>query len=403
MSYLKILNKFKGRKIPIAGDLILDKYVFGGVSRVSPEAPVPILKEEREEFRPGGAANVAVNIASLGGRPFLFGTRGYDNEGEKLKELLDSAGVEFFPSYHGKTTRKTRFVGPRGHQLLRSDREDTTPKHLGHPALEKKLSESDLVVVSDYAKGVVTRELLGKLEQSGKKILCDPAPTNVGIYKKFFLITPNEAEALEMAGVDEVRKAGNVLRRRYGSNVVVTRGGEGILVFPLKGEVVNVPATSREVYDVSGAGDTVVSAFALSMASGANLEEAANIANHAAGVVVEKIGTSRVGLSELERSLSGSEQKVKTKEELKDILDRERTRGKKIVWTNGCFDLIHPGHVEYLEEAKSLGDVLVVGLNSDRSVRRLKGQGRPKIQEQARAKVLSGFESVDYIVILFSL
>jgi D-beta-D-heptose 7-phosphate kinase/D-beta-D-heptose 1-phosphate adenosyltransferase len=316
--------------------------------------------------------------------------------------MLVSAGVKLFLSYHGQTTIKTRFVGPRGHQLLRVDREDTAPKQLDHlppHVLKEKLSESNIVVVSDYAKGVVTRELLEKLEKSGKRILCDPSPKNMGVYRRFSLLTPNGKEAMEMAGVDDVRKAGEILQKRYESEVVITRGREGMLVFPFGGDVSNIPATPREVYDVSGAGDTVISAFALSLASGASLEEAAIIANHAAGIVIEKVGTSRVWLSELERSLFGGEEKIKTKEELKDILEREKANGRKIVWTNGCFDLIHKGHVTSLEEAKSLGDVLVVGLNSDNSVRRLKGEKRPFVREWDRAKVLSGFGSVDYVVI----
>lgn len=401
MSYPNIIEGFKGKKVLVVGDLILDRYDYGDVDRVSPEAPVPVLKVEREESRPGGAANVAVNVASLGGRPFLFGSVG-GIEGEELKEMLVSADVRFFPSYHGQTTVKTRFVGPRGYQLLRVDRENTAPKQLDHlppKVLEETLSESDLVVVSDYAKGVVTRELLEKLEKSEKRILCDPSPKNMLAYRRFALLTPNENEALKMAGVDDVREAGEILRKRYKSDVVITRGREGMLVFPFGGDVSNIPATPREVYDVSGAGDTVISAFALSMASGASLEEAAVIANHAAGIVIEKVGTSRVWLSELERSLFGGEEKIKTKEELKDILVREKASGRTIVWTNGCFDLVHPGHVRSLEEAKSLGDVLVVGLNSDESVRRLKGKERPFVREWDRAKVLSGFGSVDYVVI----
>ncbi len=296
---LKIINKFKDQNILVIGDLILDKYIEGDVERISPEAPVMIVNKKSENYVLGGAANVATNITSLSGNAILTGFIGKDNEGRKIIELAEKRKIKFIPEYTFKTIKKTRITC--GNQsLLRIDDEDITSKYFNPNLIEQEISKTDLIIISDYGKGAITSDLMKLLEN--KKTIVDPKPENKSLYSGVFLITPNTKEALEMSSCSEVHQAGEKLKKDLATNIIITRGKEGMSIFN-KG-VRDIPTYAKEVYDVTGAGDTVIATLGLALASGADLEQAAIIANYAAGIVVAKRGTSRASLSELKEQLS---------------------------------------------------------------------------------------------------
>ncbi|MCU0642134.1 MAG: bifunctional heptose 7-phosphate kinase/heptose 1-phosphate adenyltransferase [archaeon] len=393
----QILDNFKNAKVVVVGDVMLDKYIMGKAGRVSPEAPVLVFSPQSEKFVPGGAANVACNIAEMGGSVSLFGAIGNDKEGDMIKEALKEKSVRFFPTHIGKTTTKVRLASGT-HQILRIDYEETSTKDIDNELfLEEEAKNADVIVVSDYAKGIITSHLMNKLKSFGKKVIVDPKPKNSNLYHGVHLIKLNEGEALAMANLNDVYLAGRILRERFGSNIIVTRGSKGMILF--ENVEKEFPSMSQEVYDVTGAGDTVISTIALALAAGADLEYAALLSTYAAGIVVGKFGTATLNEHELERKIFQEESKLKTREELKKIVTELKKRGKKIVWTNGCFDLLHDSHVKTLRKAKSLGDVLIVGLNTDESVRRVKGPGRPVRNEKARAEVISSLGCVDYVIL----
>jgi D-beta-D-heptose 7-phosphate kinase/D-beta-D-heptose 1-phosphate adenosyltransferase len=393
----KIVYSFNGKKIVVIGDVMLDESLRGEVSRISPEAPVPIVKIENESYDAGGSGNVASNLASMGAEVSLFGFVGRDFAGEKLEKIFLEKGIKTFFDFTQQTIRKSRVIG-RGMQLIRYDYEQISEKSFSEHIIGMLRSEcriADAIIISDYAKGTITQELVDFLQDFKHKVIVDPKPANKMFYNDFFLITPNEKESLEMSGETDVKRAGEVLKKRYGSNVLITRGGEGMSLFSRKN--VDIPTYAKEVFDVTGAGDTVVAALALSMAAEASLEEAAIIANHAAGIAVSKIGTHSVTLNELKIRISAGEKKIVSLGELKEVV---KNRGnKKIVWTNGCFDLLHVGHIRYLKQAKSFGDILILGLNSDSSIKQLKGPGRPIQPEKERAEILASLDFIDYILI----
>jgi D-beta-D-heptose 7-phosphate kinase/D-beta-D-heptose 1-phosphate adenosyltransferase len=376
---------------------MLDKYILGKAGRVSPEAPVLVFSPETERFVAGGAANVATNIAALGGSVSLFGAIGNDKEGEILTEILKEKNVRFFPTHIGKTTTKIRLASGT-HQILRMDYEESSEKEIDHELfLEEEARNADVIVVSDYAKGVVTPFLMNKVKSFGKRVIVDPKPKNSNLYHGVYLIKLNEGEALAMSHLSDIYLAGRVLKERFGSSIIITRGSKGMVLFE-KGEK-DFPSMSQEVYDVTGAGDTVISTIALALAAGADLEYASILSTYAAGIIVGKFGTATLTEHELEKKIFQEESKLKTKEELKKIVGELKARGKKIVWTNGCFDLLHDSHVKTLRKAKALGDILIVGLNTDESVRRVKGPGRPVRNEKARAEVMSSLGCVDYVIL----
>ena len=396
---LEILKNFPSRKITVIGDVMLDKTILGEVSRISPEAPVPVLSAKREVYGPGGASNSAANVSSLGGNASLFGFVGRDDNARILSEVLARNNTKCFFDENITTTLKTR-IKSRNQQLLRVDYEDTSLKQFSpevKETLRRELEDTDLILISDYLKGVVTEDLMNFLKQFKKRILIDPKPQNMSLYSGCFLITPNEKELLEMSGNREVYPAGKSLKEKLGCNVLVTRGEKGMSLFSEK--EMDIPTYAKEVYDVEGAGDSAIAALSLSIASGASLEEAAIIANHAAGIAVGKIGTTQVKLNELERKLFGEERKLKTLDELSAIVEELKKKQKKIVWTNGCFDLLHAGHTKYLAKAKELGDYLIVGINSDSSVREIKGPNRPINSEAIRAEVLSSLSCIDCVTV----
>ena len=394
----EILSNFKGKKIVVIGDVILDKYLIGSSTRISPEAPVPVLEVSEEFYECGGAANVAANIASLEGRVALFGFVGKDEPGAILKTLLEERGIKYYFGSNSKTTLKIR-PKVKNQQLLRIDYEDRSEKKADEQminAMRREISDSDLIVISDYAKGTISPELMRFLKSSNKKIIADPKPRNMSLFYKVFLVKLNENEAFEISKEKEIYEAGRNIRGTLGSDVIITRGERGMVLFSEK--ELEIPTYAKEVYDLSGAGDTTLSALALSIASGASLEEASIISNHAAGIAVGKVGTYQVRLNELERQILGEENKIKSLDDLKAIVADLKRKGKRVAWTNGCFEILHPGHIRYLKKARQFGDVLIVGLNSDKSVNKLKGHFSPTSQE-FRAEVLASPEFVDYITI----
>lgn len=404
---LDITKKFPHQKVAVFGDIMLDEYLYGTVSRISPEAPVPILRVDKKEYFLGGAANVANNISSLGGKVHLFGLVGDDQKNNVIKTMLEERTISYtLYDYLKETIQKTRIIASN-QQIVRVDTEEHKSVDLD---IEKNvLSEiakiaPSIIVVSDYAKGFISAGLLSALKEFGKehriKIIIDPKPMHKSYYSEVYLITPNTQEAMEMSGVQIIEEAGTRLKKELSSHILITRGKDGMSLFE-KGinKAVHFPTQAREVYDITGAGDTVVAALSLAISSGASLKDAAILANHVAGLVVEKIGTASVLISELEDILETENRKIRNFDQIKKIVGEEKEKGRKIVWTNGCFDLLHGGHVKYLEQARKFGDVLVVGLNSDESVKRIKGPERPILKQEERAEILSALEFIDYILI----
>lgn len=392
---LKILDNFKDKNILVIGDVMLDEYVIGGVERISPEAPIPVLRVNSKKYVLGGAGNVAANISSLGGNAILMCFFGQDEGGQKIKEIAEKNNIKLIPNFTKSTIRKTRVIS-NNQQIVRIDEEDTTQKYFDKELIQKECQNADLIIISDYAKGAITNELVKTLPKH-KKIIVDPKPKNKISYKGLYLLTPNKKEALELSGCENIYTAGKELQEKFDANVIITRGEEGMTIF--NNGVRDIPTQGKEVYDVSGAGDTVIAVLGLSLASNANLEESAIIANYAAGIAVEKIGTSTVNINELKNKISHTNKKTKTIDELKEIIKNEKNKGKKIIWTNGCFDILHKGHVKYLKEAKKLGDILIIGLNSDESIKKLKGENRPIQSEGARTEIISSLEFVDYVIV----
>ena len=409
-----------GCSVGVIGDLILDEYLSGSVQRISPEAPVPVHLVQNCNHTAGGAANVARNIHFAGGESFLFGICGADKDGESLVDILEGDGIKtggILRESGMVTIKKTRITSNR-QQLLRIDWEST--KAISNDqqsrlfSLMKDVSISTLVV-SDYGKGCLPDTFLADLfryaSDRGIKVLVDPKGHDYEKYRGAFLITPNwkeacEALSIDMLGPHDPRDVAILLRDRFGiHNVVVTlgeRGMVGAMASDDKGSVFHLPAETREVFDVSGAGDTVVAILSLAIGSGAHLHTAMSIANKAAGLVVEKWGTQPVTLKELKSNLECevhlSVGKIHSLEKAQALLGRRKERKKRVVFTNGCFDLLHAGHVSYLEKARARGDILVVGINSDASVSRLKGSKRPIVPLEQRQSVIAGLGCVDVVV-----
>ena len=317
---LKILENFKDKRILVIGDIMLDKYLWGDVSRISPEAPVQVVNVLRETYEAGGAANVASNISALTGKAFMAGIVGNDDAKNILLEELNKKGINtegIFIDRSKPTTQKIRIIG-KSQQLLRVDYEKKEHAHKEIENsiikfLEKAIKDVDVVVISDYAKGVITPDVCGKAIQqaksSGKAIIVDPKPKHKSLYANVTLITPNNAEASEMTGIEDgdesVADMGEKLMKSLNTNVLITRGEKGMSLFELDGKTASIPAKAKEVYSLIGAGDTVVAAIALAIASGAGLEEAATISNIAAGIKVGKIGTASVSIEEIKREIEG--------------------------------------------------------------------------------------------------
>ena len=411
---------FPGLRALVVGDLMLDRYQWGRVQRISPEAPVPVLELERETLSLGGAANVARNLAALGLRVSIAGISGDDGERTELLQALAAEGIDstaVLAVSDRCTTVKTRVLGNR-QQLLRIDREHLAPLSASEQQnlldlIAPRLDDIDLLLLSDYAKGVLNSGLCQTLIQQargrGLPVLVDPKGSDFSRYAGATVLTLNRAELAAATGIDPLDttallERGANLRQRLGLDLLaVTLGEAGIALLQADG-CEQVPANVREVFDVSGAGDTVIALFAAGLAAGLDHLDSARLANLAAGLVVAQPGTAAVSRDELIAALDrqatlAQGAKLRSLDQLLPQLDEWRANGERIVFTNGCFDLLHAGHVILLERARQYGDRLVLGLNSDASVRRLKGSGRPVIKQQDRARVLAALASVDAVLL----
>ena len=409
------LRPLDGVGVLVAGDVMLDRYWHGDATRISPEAPVPVVHVHEVEERPGGAANVAVNVASLGARCTLLGVVGEDAEADALVKLLDAEGVGHRLARAGdvQTVTKLRVLS-RHQQLIRLDREGDLPGDMRiDPAqhFEAALSHADVVVLSDYGKGSL-RDIHRFIELARRAelpVLIDPKGGDFARYRGATVITPNLQE-FELAvgrcsGLDTlVERATRLCREIDIEALLITRGEQGMVLVARDHSPAHAPARAREVYDVTGAGDTAIAAFATVLGAGYPMPRAMEIANHAAGLVVAKLGAASVTFDELRGALEfevathPSASGVVGVETLDQVLDAARTSGETVVMTNGCFDILHAGHVDYLEQARSLGDRLIVAVNDDASVSRLKGSGRPINQIADRMRVLAGLRAVDWVV-----
>jgi D-beta-D-heptose 7-phosphate kinase/D-beta-D-heptose 1-phosphate adenosyltransferase len=397
-----------------------DTYLWGTVSRVSPEAPVPVFESTERRLVLGGAANVAANLHALGCDVRLLGVIGDDAIGQEVCRLLQQAGISdawLLQDQTRPTTQKTRFIAQQ-QQLLRFDQELRTPLA---PALNAQvlanasalLHDVDGVVCSDYHKGMCSPDLLGSLFAracaASRPIIVDPKVRDFTRYRGATVLTPNLSEVEQASGMqidsaaDLDLAAGLLLRQSQAQAMLVTRGKDGMSLVQPAQPTVHIPAQAREVFDVTGAGDTVLAAFSLGILCGLPFTEAAHVANTAAGIVVAKVGTAVVSLEELRSALHQDAPtevgKVLSHEELVWVIQEHRRRGERIVFTNGCFDLLHVGHIRYLQQARGLGDRLVVGLNNDASVRQLKGAGRPVLPQDERAGILAALACVDYVTL----
>ncbi|MGH8565751.1 MAG: bifunctional D-glycero-beta-D-manno-heptose-7-phosphate kinase/D-glycero-beta-D-manno-heptose 1-phosphate adenylyltransferase HldE [Gammaproteobacteria bacterium] len=413
-----ILNAraFRSASILVVGDVILDRYWSGAAGRISPEAPVPVVHVTESEERPGGAANVAVNVAALGAGVTLIGVTGTDEAAGVLADRLEALRVRCrFTRIAGSTTVKLRVLSQH-QQLIRLDFEHPHPTHNevgdGMEQLfedfRSALSGAQIVVLSDYAKGSLANveRIIDVARGEDKPIVVDPKGRDFSRYRGATVLTPNakELEAVvgECAGRDELIDKGRRLCGALGlAALLVTCGERGMWLIPREGEETEFPAKAREVYDVTGAGDTVVAVLATALAAGQDLKDATALANSAAGIVVGKLGAASVSVEELAAALDDEADAaagIVSENVLIGLVARARLRGETVVMTNGCFDILHAGHVGYLAEARALGDRLVVAVNDDASVGRLKGPGRPLNPLAQRLAVLAGLRSVDWVV-----
>lgn len=404
----------------VVGDLMLDEYLWGKAERISPEAPVQVVDVLREELRLGGAGNVVNNLAAFGAQVSVCSVVGDDQNGWSLLKDFSLRNVSVdavFLDPSRRTSRKTRVVAAN-QQIVRIDRES---REALQPAFEKQVcdwisahaGEFQVIVLSDYNKGVLTPSVIAaavaSASQAGIPVLIDPKGADYSRYSGATLLTPNRKEAEAASGIaigddETLTRAAGVIMDTVGlQHLLITRSEEGMSLFSRNGEVVHIPTVAREVFDVSGAGDTVLATLAVGIASGCGMAEAARLANVAAGIAVGKLGTSVVAPQEIidvvALSHHDSDSKIKSRDVLTLLIAAEKGRGKRVVFTNGCFDLLHAGHVKYLQKARSLGDLLVLGLNSDASVRRLKGSKRPLISEDERAHLLAALDCIDYVTL----
>ena len=405
------MPRYDQAAVLVVGDVMLDRYWHGGTSRISPEAPVPVVKVEQIEDRPGGAANVALNIAALGAPAVLVGVTGADEAAGSLRDSLAAAGVQaHFQQIAAQPTIVKLRVLSRHQQLLRMDFEE--PFHTDAEALaadvERLLAGIRVLVLSDYGKGALQNHqtLIQLARAKGIAVLADPKGKDFSIYRGASLITPNLSEFETIVGhcrdeAELVAKGDALMRELELGALLVTRGEHGMTLLRPEQAPLHLPARAREVFDVTGAGDTVISTLAASLAAGEELPQAVALANLAAGIVVAKLGTAAISAPELRRAVQreeGSERGVVSLDQLLLALEDARAHGEKIVFTNGCFDILHAGHVSYLEQARAQGDRLVLAVNDDASVSRLKGPGRPINAVDRRMAVLAGLGAVDWVV-----
>lgn len=408
-----IIPNFSALKLLVAGDVMLDRYWYGETARISPEAPVPVVGIGRTEDRPGGAANVALGLAALGVEAVLVAPIGCDEAGATLRQLLAAAGVRvhWIEQPNGTTITKLRVISQH-QQMLRLDFEGLpeSSSSVSRDALTSYLPSVDAVILSDYAKGALAQvePLICACRAARRPVLVDPKRAQFTAYAGASVLTPNWAEFERMAGPcgtepELVERAQALLSRLDAEAVLLTRGEQGMTLIEHRREAIHIPARAQEVFDVTGAGDTVIAVLGAALAAGEDLLQAATLANLAAGVVVGKLGTATVSMAELRAAAShwvptDSRRGVVSEVELMTLRQTVRQRQETVVMTNGCFDILHPGHIAYLEQAKALGDRLIVAVNDDGSVRRLKGNGRPINPVAQRMAVVAGLAAVDWVV-----
>lgn len=420
------IKKIHEVRVLCVGDIMLDRYLYSNVSRISPEGPVPVARVVHTENIAGGVANVARNIASLGAQVTVCGVIGDDAAGKDLESSLagdNRVKSSFIVTNQRPTTEKVRFVS-QGQQLLRADQEDASPlsgelEDRLLAMLQEEISQCNALVLSDYAKGVLTQKVLEKAIQLAHQrqipVIVDPKSSDLSRYTKASVITPNAKEIFEATGIkvtsdQEAEAAGlKALQTSQADALLITRAEQGMSLIQKGQKAVHIRSVAREVFDVVGAGDTVVATLAVFLGTGRSLEEASRFANLAAGVVVGKSGTATVSTYELVEAIKQQEMahdpqnsiknKITTKEEIKQLCAQWKAQGLKVGFTNGCFDLLHVGHVSLLTFARAQCDKLVVGVNSDASVKRLKGENRPVNNEQDRSYVLAALQSIDAVVI----
>ena len=406
------IPKFDTARVLVVGDVMLDRYWHGATSRISPEAPVPVVKVGNAEDSPGGAGNVALNLAALGAAATLVGLVGLDEAGEELETRLRAAGVlcDFEKVADKPTITKLRIVS-RHQQLIRLDFEeafDISSAQAVNAKVAALLDGTDVVIVSDYNKGALAAvsALITQARKQGVRVLVDPKGEDFTKYRGATLLTPNLHEFEQVMGAceseeDLVAKGRLLIKELELEALLVTRGEHGMSLIRANEAELHIPARARDVFDVTGAGDTVISVLGAALAAGAGLPEAVALSNIAAGLAVTRVGTVAVSGPELRREVQsdgGSDRGVMTREQLALVVADARAHGEKVAFTNGCFDIIHAGHVGYLQDARKYGDRLIVAINDDESVRRLKGEGRPINPIERRMAVVSGLESVDWVV-----
>jgi D-beta-D-heptose 7-phosphate kinase/D-beta-D-heptose 1-phosphate adenosyltransferase len=420
------LPRFEQACVLVVGDCMLDRYWEGRASRISPEAPVPVVRVEQVVDRPGGAGNVALNIAVLGVQTRLCGVAGDDEAADSLQDILRGAGVAcHLTRLAGRPTITKLRVISQHQQLIRLDFEQPEAAATAQFApgdINAHLAGCGALVLSDYAKGTLAQPaaMIALARARGIPVLVDPKGTDFSRYRGASLLTPNLQEFEAVAGAcateAELASRAQLLMSQYELGaLLVTRGEHGMTLLRAGGEPLHFPARAREVFDVTGAGDTVIGVLAAATAAGAALPDAVRLANLAAGIVVGKLGTAVVSAPELQRALlqepgvgpgpgdearreHGIHRGVLSEEQLQAVVAEARARGERLVFTNGCFDILHAGHVRYLEQARELGDRLIVAVNSDASVRRLKGRGRPINPLARRMAVLAALGAVDWVV-----
>ncbi len=414
------MEKLKASRpnILVVGDLMIDHYLWGATERISPEAPVQVVDIGKETTVLGGAGNVINNLIALGASVSVAGVIGDDANGREMTMMLKSIGVKtegLITQAGRKSSKKSRIIAAN-QQILRYDKEskdaiESSSVEKILTAIQKDLFLYDMIIFSDYGKGVITDALakgvITMAKANDKKVLVDPKGTDYSKYKGAHLLTPNRKEASEATGITidsdvNIEAALTWLKEECElDRSMITLSEDGIAI--LDDEVKRFPTVAQEVFDVTGAGDTVIASIAFALSAGKSIEETAKFANHAAAVVVGKIGSATVTLDEIEMyesqlHQSTSDAHIKDFEAIGRIVERARSNNKRIIFTNGCFDILHVGHVKYLQIAKSFGDILIVGLNSDDSVRRLKGPTRPVNMAEDRAYILAALEAVDYVV-----
>ncbi len=408
----KYLPDYSSTNILVVGDVMLDRYWTGKTQRISPEAPVPIVHVKATEERPGGAGNVARSITALDGNCTLVGLLGEDAYAVQLQKLLskDKVKLECITDPDSETVTKLRVLS-LNQQLIRLDFENEfsaqSIKQLTD-YVTGAIKDHSVILLSDYQKGALTnvRQIIEQAKADNIPVFVDPKGKDFAKYQGVTAITPNQSEFAAVVGdcgsESEIAEKGiNLLKDLNLEALVITRSEKGVTLLEQNANPVNIPARAKEVFDVTGAGDTFISVLAATYAAGSSFNESVNIANAAASVVVGKLGAAVVNKIEIEKELNGGSHaanKILDKEMLTDKLSNLRGKGKKIVMTNGCFDILHSGHVEYLSKARELGDVLIVAVNSDDSVKRLKGVTRPINSLHSRLNVLAALQSVDWLL-----